>query len=64
MDTKYKVEGEREVRGVPEEGVATPRDIEFAASGAQLLSAAARSSNNQARYNIPFFCNRVAIAII
>lgn len=40
MDTKYKVEGEREVRGVAGEGVATPRDIEFAASDAQLLSAA------------------------
>lgn len=54
MDTKYKVEGEREVRGVPGEGVVTPRDIEFAASGAQLLSAAARSSNNHTRYNNPF----------
>lgn len=58
MDTKYK-EGEREVRGVAGEGVATPRDIEFAASDSQLLSGAARSPN---RYNGPFLWCRVGIA--
>lgn len=65
MDTKYKVEGEREVRGVPGSGWRHLGILNLRQAALNCyLPLQGRQTTRPGMYNVPFFCNRVVTAII